>query len=251
MMYVEELLPGVYALPHATVDTAHLIVADEVVLVGVPRNDKTLVELARRKTRRVDYFVVTDRCEDVAAQLTWLSAFPEARRVVHRLDAGRGRVRDNEKDWLLSTGNAATGRAKLDFSEDDLDLETDRVVDDGPWSLNANLTLFWAPGPTQGSLVVHHRELDVLFAGRLCGFGDDGYLLPFAQEDDHSVLDHVASLRSLADQVPDFLWLLPARGDPVRFPDTADARDGLRNAARVAQIFLGLADQQQQQQQRS
>ena len=242
----EELLPGIFAMPHATLDAAHLVVAqDWSVLIGVPAQSDELLALVRAETSP-DMMVVTARCEDAAAQLFWLEAFPEMQRVVHRMDAGRGALR-RESDWLLSAGNDALGRAELKFTPADADDDEDerqRTADDGPWLLKPLLRARWTPGPTNGHVVLHYEKFGgILFSGRLCGvLGDD--FNPFAFEDDHAVEDHVCSLELLADDKDfNFEWVLPARGRAIKFKDPEEAREGLRFAVKRAELLLGDAQE--------
>ena len=76
-----------------------------------------------------------------------------------------------------------------------------------------------------------------LFAGRLAGHdGRAGAVAPFALEGEHSAAEHAASLRAVARAGDDwdFTWLLPGRGDAVRFESPAAARAALEAAADAA-----------------
>ena len=225
------VLLGVSELPHATLDRAYFIEKEEI-LIGVPKAE-WIPSMSCPK-----FFVITDRVEDKGStQLKWIDAFPETRRIVHRFDAGRGKLR-RDSDWLLSTGDDFLGRAKMDMTPRDVDVEIERIRDDGPWQLTEDLTAHWTPGPTQGSCVLQYK--DVLFTGRLCG-AKNGTLLPFAHECDHDVRDHVASLNAIADL--EFTWILPARGDPIHFNSTTEARDALRHAADIASNLVSSSQQ--------
>lgn len=237
-------LPGVYALPHAdSTLTSYLLVpeSEAALIVGVPKAERESYESVRRACATPSMLVVTERSEG-EAQLSWLKAFPGMRRVVHRQDAGRGAYRRDEKDWLLSAGDDLRGRAKTKMDAKDIGKERIRRLDDGPWRLSPTTMAKWCPGFSLGSIVVHHSspQGNILFSGRVCGLGENDDLDAFPLETDHSVKELVKSLRSLADESPewDFEWLVPARGHAVHFPSSQDARQALREAADRAESFL-------------
>jgi len=242
-----EILPNVYALPHTRLDIAYFL-AEESTLIGVPFKSKELQRQVREMVGQVEHMILTERCEDSEGQLAWIDGFPNLRRIVHRMDAGRGKVR-RDSDLLLSAGNDSLGRASLKLRPSDVGKERTRKLDDGPWTIpnNNHLIARWTPGPSIGACVIHCLDVDkpkksggILFTGCLVGFDKKKkQLSPFALEGDHSIPQHADSLDSLAALSTefDFEWLLPARGLPLKFESPEEARRALRSAAQVARRF--------------
>jgi hypothetical protein len=105
---VDERLPGVFAVPHCGDLGAAYVVPARGLLVGVP-DPGALAAIAA--VANVTTWFLPGRVADSAAQEAVRAAFPDATRVVHRLDAGRGAYRRAD-DVLLSAGDDARGRAK-------------------------------------------------------------------------------------------------------------------------------------------
>ena len=106
LSFVSEELAGVYGVPHCEgADAAYVVTLEELgaaVLVGVPAKG-AIDAIAER--HEIGTWFLTGRVADGAAQEAVRAAFPEARRVVHRMDAGRGSYRSDD-DLLLSAAGA-------------------------------------------------------------------------------------------------------------------------------------------------
>ena len=233
---VSAALPGVLRVAHCDGGDAAYAVAPAGgaagLLVGVPAAGALAAVEAHCRGAPATWFL-PGRVGDGAAQEAVRAAFPDARRVVHRMDAGRGAYRRDD-DLLLSAAGA-----RLTFRAKDAGVTTTRARDDGPWALAPTLAARWCPGPSQGAcaLVADVGGQRALFSGRLAGHdGRAGAVAPFALEGEHSAAAHAASLRAVARAGDDwdFTWLLPGRGDAVRFESPAAARAALEAAADAA-----------------
>ena len=239
---VSEALAGVFRVAHCEGGDAAYVVArggeesgGGCVVVGVPAAEA--LDEIKRTCGDVRTWFLPHRVADGAAQAAVRAAFPGARRVVHRMDAGRGAYRHDD-DVLLS---GAGKRAK--FRVADAGKTTTRRRDDGPWELAPGLRAMWVPGPSQGACVLRVETAAgaaALFSGAAAGYDARvGAVSPFALEDDHSAAEHATSLRALAgaDEAWDFTFLLPSRGAAVEFPDASAARAALRAAAAQAEAM--------------
>ena len=237
---VSAALPGVLRVAHCDGGDAAYAVAPAGgaagLLVGVPAAGALAAVEAHCRGAPATWFL-PGRVGDGAAQEAVRAAFPDARRVVHRMDAGRGAYRHDD-DVLLS---GAGKRAK--FRVADAGKTTTRRRDDGPWELAPGLRAMWVPGPSQGACVLRVETAAgaaALFSGAAAGYDARvGAVSPFALEDDHSAAEHATSLRALAgaDEAWDFTFLLPSRGAAVEFPDASAARAALRAAAAQAEAM--------------
>ncbi|KAL9265698.1 hypothetical protein AKJ16_DCAP06806 [Drosera capensis] len=89
----------------------------------------------------------------------------------------------------------------------------------GPWSLNPDIELIFAPGHTEGSVCLYHKSLKVLFAGdHLMLWGSKLDIVEAANW--FSVPLQLESVKNLLDV--DFEWVLPGHGRRASFRDAAE-----------------------------
>lgn len=207
----EVRLPGVYLLGHHSLEsdacTAYLIqrTADEgsSVMVDCPRFDEGLARRIESDFGGLGMIFIThkDNGRDSEA---WKKRFPNAERVLHRLD-----VMPETKD------------------------AEQKIMGSGPWVLESEasarrLKILWTPGHTYGSLCLLYEGPEgdtALFSGGHIGYNARRMRFDaFAIRQRAGADRQVASLRALLDE--DFNWLLPSHGRRRRFED-----DGQKRAA--------------------
>jgi glyoxylase-like metal-dependent hydrolase (beta-lactamase superfamily II) len=137
----------------------------------------------------------------------WKAYFPDATRVIHRLDAPR-----NVQLEAVLNGK-------------------------GPWYLDDDITILHTPGHTPGSIgvVVKSAGESVLFSGDTVGWSPKlGRLDGFAHSNPEDMRKQAESMGRLGQEA-DFDWIVPAQGLKYRFPS---ARARVAQLAEAAEKFM-------------